>query len=268
MSKTHCGHQTTGSGAEGGAVLVEFRFETSRSGGYVPILGNSSLGPTKVASQDAGSRNPGIYYQVGGDALNGKFASDLTKAGQLPAVNQALVRAYDNQYGTGSWQKWNRGEGSGRPPLTSFLIALEPGVGPIGSDVVGLMYSVGPKLSPQGITDTSRYRAIYTAAMTAIGSGGLIDGLRITMLSTGIYADRVTDKKKLYVTAAESIIDGIVSAVADDPTLAGVMVLINTSDTDPVSDGQGKERYGFCQAAKNRGIKCNSAGFDVVAAAS
>lgn len=247
---------------------VKFRFETN-NGNYVPILGDTSLGPSRIASQDAGSSNPGIFYQVGGGGLNGLFATALRSAGQLTAVNQDLVTAFDAKYGAGAWRKWNSGAGSGPPPLTSFLIPLTPGVAPIGSAVDGLMYSVGPVLGPAGITDEAGYAAIYTDALNAIASansaGGPLDGLRITMLSTGIYAHSVTNPKKLYETSAKCIIEGVLAAARADNSLAGVMILINTQDNKPISgESVGKERYGFGSAAKSGwGITVSHTGFDV-----
>lgn len=244
---------------------VAFRFETSSSGGYVPILGDSHVVSGDIASQNAGSSNAGIYYQVGGGGLNGRFDSALTASGDLANANAALVTAYDaSGLGSGSWSADNSNPPD-PPPLTSFLIPVTSGAGPIGSHVVGMMYSVGPVLGKAGITDPAQYAQIYTDAMHRVKSyrdaGHSLDGLRITMLSTGIYAGRVTDRKKLFVDSAEAIIQGVMNAVSADPSLADLTILINADDhprTPPP-----KERYGFDTAATNRGLTPTHAGFDV-----
>lgn len=244
---------------------VRFRFETSGTGGYVPILGNSDLVPGPIASQDAGSSNVGIYYQVGGGTLNGRFAQALQAAGQLDAVNAALVTAYDARFGAGAWKRDSQTGGGASPPLTSFLIPLAPGQGPVGSSVTGLMYSVGPVLGPQGITDRASYAALYADAMAEVGrhraAGHTLAGLRITMLSTGVYAMSVHDPNALFVTSAACIIDGLVGAVKQDPSLADMTILINAYDhphTPPP-----KERYGFGAAATDLGLDVTASGFDV-----
>ena len=52
---------------------IAFRYETSASGGYVPVLSDSSVVSGPIASQNAGSSFSTIYYQVGGDGVNGLF---------------------------------------------------------------------------------------------------------------------------------------------------------------------------------------------------
>jgi hypothetical protein len=242
---------------------IRFRFESSATRGYVPILGDSALVQGPIASQDAGSSNVGIYYQVGGGGLNYRFEQALQAAGQLDAANAALVQAYDARFGPGAWARDAPSGGGASPPLTSFLIPLTPGAGPVGARVTGLMYSVGPVLGTQGITDPAAYAAIYADAMAEVGryraAGHALAGLRITMLSTGIYATTVHDPKALFVTAAASIIDGIAGAVKADASLADLTILINTDDTATAP----KERYGFDTAATHLGLALDASGFDV-----
>ena len=84
---------------------INILFETSSSGDYVGVLKNSELVNGQIASQDAGSSNIGIYYQVGGGGVNGLFADALNGAKHVNAgplcisVNAALHDAYDNQFG-------------------------------------------------------------------------------------------------------------------------------------------------------------------------
>ena len=108
---------------------INILFETSSGGDYVGVLKNSELVNGQIASQDAGSSNSGIYYQVGGGGVNGLFADALNgakhaiKAGPLCiSVNAALPVAYDNHFGKGAW---SQDSSSGRGDrLTSFYIPL------------------------------------------------------------------------------------------------------------------------------------------------
>lgn len=244
---------------------IRFRFESSETGRYVPTLGNSKIVSGAIATQNAGSSNVGIYYQVGGGGINGLFAAALTAAGQLEAVNAALVHAYDARFGPGAWARDRDAPPGSSPPLTSLLIPLTPGVGPVGSAVTGMMYSVGPILGAQGITDAAAYAVIYTDAMAEISrsraAGHSLTGLRIAMLSTGIYASRVDDPAALFADSAACIINGIVSAATKDPSLSNVTILINTDDHPDTPPA--KERDGFNTAAEQFGIPCHVAGFDV-----
>ena len=44
---------------------IPFIFESNDRGGYIDVLANSGLVPGAIVSQNAGSTNPGMYYQVG-----------------------------------------------------------------------------------------------------------------------------------------------------------------------------------------------------------
>ena len=78
-------------------------FESSKSHGYVRVLHDSSALRGFIATQDAGSSNKDIYYQVGGGGVNKLFADDM---GQdlTAAVNKALITAYENRFGDGAWE--------------------------------------------------------------------------------------------------------------------------------------------------------------------
>jgi hypothetical protein len=52
---------------------IAFRFESTEERRYVGVLENSGLVSGTVVTQNAGSTNVGIYYQVGGGGLNGVF---------------------------------------------------------------------------------------------------------------------------------------------------------------------------------------------------
>ena len=161
---------------------ISFFFESNDKGGYVDVLANSKLVLGNIVSQNAGSTNPGIYYQVGGGGLNGAFASALGT--QATDVNRALQAAYDTKFGTGSWSR-----DSGNPPsplpLTSLLVPVTASAH-VGNYCVGMMYSVGPMLTSAGLTPTESalYTKIYADAATEIAqSATTIDGFRITHYS-------------------------------------------------------------------------------------
>ncbi len=243
-------------------MIVEIRFESDR-GGYVPVLSDSQVVPTgKLASQNAGSTNPGIYYQVGGGGVNGLFASALG-AGATEVVNAALVAAYDERFGASAWQR--DASGRGGSPLTSFFVPVDPAhCAAAGSRIAAVLYSVGPQLGPQGITDEVRYRDIYEDAFTAVAranaTGAGVAAARITMLSTGIYATRVEDPDLLFDTSAALIVDAIEVAAAKAGADFPSTVLVNAS-IDP--SGGGKEVDSFTNAARARGLQVTSAGFDL-----
>src|SRR5665213_987266 len=102
----------------------EFRFEMNATGNYVGVLANSALVKGKIASQNAGSSNAGIYYQVGGGGVNGYFHDALHDPKLLDNVNEALddvnkalVAAYDNRFGKDAWNQDQNGRDD---RLTSF----------------------------------------------------------------------------------------------------------------------------------------------------
>ncbi len=244
-------------------MLVKIRFE-SHDRDYVAVLSDTHVATTgKLASQDAGSSNPGIYYQVGGGGVNGLFA-DALGASETKIVNTALVAAYDAKYGAGSWPRDSGG--GANSPLTSFFVPVDPANSTkVGSRVAGIVYSVGPVLGRQGITDKAQYRSIYTDGFTAVAdanaAGAGVTAVRITMLSTGIYAQHVDDRTLLFDTSAALILDAVdaaaaASAAADFPDT----VLVNARID---ANGKGKEVDAFTNAARARGVPVTGAGFDL-----
>jgi len=243
--------------------IIRFRFESNSSGDYVGILSDSSLISGNLVSQNAGSSNPGIYYQVGGGGLNHVFDSVLNKAGRLSQANASLIKKYDAKYGDGAYQTDAM---SGREDrLTSLLIVLTPGASGIGSRAVGMMYSVGPVLGRAGITNRAQYAQIYTDAITQISAANAndnasIEGMRITMLSTGIYAQSVDDPQKLITDSAQLIVEGVANGVAANPSHGPTTILINAS-----RDHGNKEHTAFAAVSSTDtySISQVQGGFDV-----
>ncbi|MEL7206883.1 MAG: hypothetical protein AAGK32_01380 [Actinomycetota bacterium] len=244
------------------------RFESTPSGGYVPVLANSALVDGAVASQTAGSTNPGLYYQVGGQGLNGAFAAALADAGQLEAANAELVRAYDAIYGGGAWRLDGSGPSPRRDRLTTVLVNLRPDGRAIGDQVRVLAYSVGPVLDRRGIVDHRQYQDIYHDALSRLAAertspARLVDAIRLTMLSCGIYGGLVDDRTALYRAAAHNIIVAAARALADHPRLDGLTLLVNANDQD--RDGRAQptptERSAFTAAATGLGLAVDEAGF-------
>lgn len=251
---------------------VRFLFESSTSKGWVGPLADSTLCSTKVATQNAGSINASLYYQVGGSGMNGLFAARLSASHRLAEVNGMLKTRYDNRFGTGAWEA----DSSAVPPrsdrLTSFLIELKPDGINVGNNVEAMIYSVGPVLGKPGLVNETQYQQIYFDAIEAIDAwnqrGHTIAGLRITMLSCGIYAGLVDDKDLLYEKAAENIIVGIARAVRRFPRPSGLNILVNTNDSVKPPEHNGKphiprERPAFTAAAHGLGITVDTAGFTV-----
>lgn len=229
-------------------VQVSFFFESNPEGGYVNALSGSSLVFGSIVSQNAGSTNYGIYYQVGGGGLNGAFAKGLRS--QITAVNEKLRTAYDEKFGNGCWAEHSNNPPS-PPVLTSLLVSVQPSE-EVEKECIGMMYSVGPRLTAAGLTSNeyARYTQIYRDAMSEIAqSDKKISGFRITMLSSGIYRGGApiasfTD------AAASSIIDAVCEAVTNQPRRLGdLAILINTNNTKAEFP---KELKGFTNAAKAR----------------
>ena len=243
-------------------------FETSSAQSWVPVLADSELVTGKMASQNAGSIDAGMYYRVDGSGMNGLFWAPLKASGQLDDVNAMLRQGYDSCYGTDAWDK----DSVGHPPrddrLTTLLIELAADGVNVGKDVVAMAYSVGPVLGHNGIVDDAGYQQIYFDAMQSIDAWNQeaiepIVALRTTMVSCGIYARLVDDKDGLFQRAATNIVAGIASAVNAYPALDGFTVLVNSND----AASPPRERPAFTAAAKGLGLTVTPDGFTVDASA-
>ncbi len=244
------------------ANMARFLYETTATT-WVDVVADSPVVKGSLATQNAGSTNPGIYYQVDGGFLNGAFKSKLTQAGQIQAVNKALKTAYDTKYGAGSFAADAAASSPRQDRLTSLIIPLTPGAPPVGNHVYAMVYSVGPMLGASGITDTQGYKQIYLDALTGIAAWNkqhppaAIQNFRITMLSTNAYAG-TGNKETLRQQAAGLIIDAVKEAMQADSSLQSLQILINTNDSQASS-----ERDAFDAAAKSKGLNPIGEGFDV-----
>lgn len=240
---------------------VRFLYESSVTGEWVDVLSDSPLNQDSVASQNAGSSNAGIYYQVGGGFLNSVFATDLKKAGQLTSVNQALQAAYDAKYGSGSFAADSSAASPRQDRLTSLIVPVSEG-SPIGDNVYAMVYSVGPQLGLHGIVDRNAYKQIYVDALNEISRWNkanpkaVIKNFRITMVSTNAYGNGTT---ALRLDSATLILEAVKQSAKADPSLTGITMLINSNYTvDPPLEPEA-----FAAAAKAAGATGNSAGFDL-----
>lgn len=220
------------------------------------MLANSSLIPGAVVSQNAGSTNPGIYYQVGGGGLNGIFERALGPQ-QVVSVNNQLQIAYDAKFGEGRWAKDSK-EPPSHLPLTSLHVPVEA-----GNNCIGMMYSVGPMLTRHGLTapsEKSRYTQIYADAINEIANtDSNINAFRITMLSSGIYRGDAP-LADFADAAAGCIIDAVCTSVIAQPlALSQFGILINTDHNAPFPT----ELRGFKNAATARDAVITSNGFIV-----
>jgi len=240
---------------------INVLFETTSNGDYVRVLENSSLVKGQIVSQDAGSDDSGMYYQVDGGGVNGLFKTALGI--QLCAtVHAALKAAYDNRFGANSW---TQDDSAGRRDrLTSFYIPLPANAHTIGhnvgDEVAGIVYSVGPRVGGPIVADHDQYRQIYLdafAEVTAANQNAKIEAMRLCVLSTGIYGPpNPKDKQPMARDAASVILEALVEAanLASAAQLPATM-LVNCSST------QGYERDAFTHAATALGITVSSAGF-------
>jgi hypothetical protein len=239
---------------------INFLFESTpladNGYAYVDVLADSALVPGKIVTQNAGSSDPEWYYQVGGGGLNGAFASKLE--GVLGTVNARLQSAYAARFGAHRFAN-DPTLPLERRPLTSFLVELDPQP-PVGRNVAGMMYSVGPRVGDQGLTGDLllAYTQVYVDAMAAIASSPTkIDGFRITLISSGIYLDAAT-VEPFSLAAAGAIINAVrIGVKKSNGRLTGLSILINTSDKHP------EVITGFTRAATAAGAKVTGHGFTV-----
>ena len=237
---------------------IEFLFESGEDQRYVGVLANSELVSGPVASQNAGSTNAGIYYQVGGGGLNQRFHDAL--GDQVDTVNADLRGAYDANFGAGHYAA-----DSVSPPtpplLKSLIVPLKPGPH-VGDRVVAQVYSVGPRLTTTGLTSSlvPLYTELYRDAMNRLASWPTrIDAMRITMLSSGLYRGGAPIAA-FCDAAASCIITGIRAAVRNQyDALGGVAILINTDRTADFP----MELNGFGNAATAMGAKVTTRGFTI-----
>jgi hypothetical protein len=247
------------------------QLESDSKSHYVNVLADSVLVKGPVATQNAGSSNRGIYYQVGGGGRNGDFADGFGPR-LCDLMNQALVSAYDERFGAGSWQADNAAARGDR--LTSFYVPIPrplpvprpaPPIPPVGDRIAGMVYSVGPIIHQGVIGDRDQYRQIYVdaldsvaAANRAAASNGRIEALRITMLSTGIYSAGLpaAQATALARDAATLILDALAAAAAG-PAVADLPATILINTATPVS----KEIDAFTYAAGQRKLAVTAAGF-------
>jgi len=240
---------------------IQILFETTSDDDYVGVLQNSDLVQGQIVSQDAGSDDSGMYYQVDGGGVNGLFKKALGT--QLCAtVNTALKAAYDNRFGANSWTQDN--SAGRRDRLTSFYVPLPANAHTIGhhvgDEVAGIVYSVGPRVPGPKVADHDEYRQIYLdafAEVTAANQNGKIEAMRLCVLSTGVYGPpNPKDKPPMARDAAGVILEALVAAanLPSSAQLPGTM-LVNCSNSS------GYERDAFTHAATARGITVTSAGF-------
>lgn len=248
---------------------VAFRFE-SPTDDFTGVLQGSPVGSGPIASQDAGSTNPYIYYRVGGGGVNGRFAAALRPQvlggpDELARVNAALAAAYDQKYGAGAHAA---DQAAGRADrLTSLCVPLQHQNTRVAPEVAAMVYSVGPVLrgpapgAPEDaplISNGDAYRAIYTDALEA-SSGLDVARFRITMVSTGIYAGAlrdVADKRRLFAESAGLILSAFERSGVPLPG----MVLVNNGRVE----GLPLIREGFTAAAQqNPACTMVTGGFDL-----
>lgn len=244
--------------------VVRFLYERDAKRSWVDVVADSPVASGGLATQNAGSTLHSIYYQFGGDPINGLFATQLAAAGQLGSANKTLVKAYDAHYkAVGAWTADSTPKSPRQDRLTSFLVPIPPDTPPIGKSVLAVLYSVGPQLGAKGIEDEPAYQQIYADAFAAIADWNQrwsrqIENFRVTMLSTGIFGG-TSDRTLLRAQAARLIVDAAVAAVNAAPQWLGTLtVLVNTNDA-----AGGVERIAFDSAAAGRKLVTTPQGFDV-----
>ncbi len=236
--------------------VARFLYETDPTGPSVGVVADSPVRPGGLATQNAGSNLTSIYYQFGGEHLNGEFATQLAAAGQLQQANTDLaITIYDAHYGAGAYAADSTASPPPRDKLTSLLVPLSNGTPPVGDWVYAVLYSVGPQLGATGIDDPDGYRQIYADAFAAVADWNTrrtaIENVRLTLLSTGAFAG-TSGGPALLAQAAGLVIDAAAAALQADPLLATLTFLVHTDDGTA-----------FDTAARARNVTTTGQGFDV-----
>ena len=249
------------------AKTARFQYETSSTGYWVGVVENTALGKGLLVTQNAGSAKPTIYYKVDGGGLNAIFKGVLSAAGQLAAADIAVANAYDAKYGHGQFTVDSAASPTRQDRLTSFLVPLSV-AGPIGDQVLGMVYSAAPDLGPAGLTDTVGYGKIYLDALTEISTWNAahpktpVVYFRITMLATSTNAG-ANAGAALNQKVAGIIVDAVAAALSVDaklakPVLQGLVVLVNNNEK-----AGSAERIAFDAAATSKNAALAKDGFDL-----
>ncbi len=245
--------------------LLRFRYETNNDK-WVGVVANSVLGGGRVVSQNAGSNDDGIYYQVGGGGINRVFHDTLdTSPSQLDAANTALSDAYDAHYGDGSFMQDSLMLPDDK--RANLVIPLVSSQGQVGSEVKAMLYTVGPKLDPamalQDAAMRKEYVQLYADAFTAVLDWNAshpatekVDFIRLTFVSCGIYANGTKNEQQLFDDAASCMIDAAMQVLGKRPELSNLGFLVNCRGTfsdngvAAVSTDTSLERNGFNNAVQ------------------
>lgn len=251
--KTHLGPRP--------AQHIRILYETAKSGGWVGVLKNSPAQRGALVSQNAGSSDSALYYQVRGGTLNQEFQKALTASGELAGVDQSLIAAYNAAFNNSYAADANAGRGD---RLTSFLIPLDASTHKGGKDVMAMMYSVGPKLGNAGLTKNIEtvYQGIYEDAFNAIADYNgkykpAITLFRLTLISTEAYAG-TSDKAALRKKSAELVLNAAATVAAKKPAIADLTLLVNSNENNG-----GEARVAFDAAAKTLSLTTTGDGFDL-----
>ena len=236
---------------------ARFVFELGAST-WIPVFDDSTVSAGTLVTQDAGSTDVGMYYEVDGGGVNGEFKKALVASGGLKDANDAIATAYKGKYGAGEYDKDSKSP-TRQDRLTSFLIPVNP-ISPVGSTVLAMIYSAGPKLTGP-ITDTAGYKQIYADALAAIATWSVanttqVDNFRVTLLSTGIYGGPA-----VMAQAAGLVIEAVIEALsAPQSPLSTLTILVNSNES-----AGGLERIAFTTAAAASpwNVTASLQGFDV-----
>ena len=250
-----------------GQGLLRVRFESSAKKGWVGVVGRSIVGAGNIVTQNAGSNDVGIYYQVDGGGLNGTFKAELdADPSQLDDVNGALIDAYDDLYGDDSYTMDS--VTTPQDKTKPAVVPLKSGQGRVAENVVAMLYSIGPKLPSDGLKQQSvrsTYKDAYVQGFIAVldwnakqQSDKRADFIRLTFLSCGIYASKLEDAAKksgddaaaldtkkvdLFTVAAECILEAALDVMANRPEMKDLGLIVN------VNDNTSHERVAMTNAA-------------------
>ena len=236
-------------------------YETGLNNSWVNVLSDSPVLKQPLVTQNAGSSDIGLFYQLGGGTLNSEFSTQLTKAHQQAKVNKDLIAAYNKHYPTpkNSYQSDSKNGRSDR--LTSLFIPLDNSAFKHGQNVWAMMYSVGPKLGTTGITDEPGYQKIYEDAFTAIADfnkgPNKLAAFRVTLLSTMAYAGS-SGGPALDAQAARLVLQAGKKIAAIRPEIKDLTLLVNSNEK-----AGGSARVAFSTAAVNLKLTVTDEGFDV-----
>lgn len=182
---------------------------------FYPVTNKNEKEITTI-SQNSGSSNPGIFYQVGGGGVNGAFGFGFRQKGILTEVNDRLLIKLKELQDDENVILTD--------PLPSIIVPLND---LDQESVEGMLYSVGPVLSSEREFKLEHMKMIKNIYKDAISDILEFNGnettdmkyecLRVSFVSSGIYGPCVDDEEMFKYQIAYLAVRAMLETLHDAP---------------------------------------------------